>query len=108
MLLSVLESRSYYRRDSDDYAGMCNCWFAGTDLTRRFHDQFIPMIIDKETQLASSDSTVIRMPLSAKFMNELETGGNRLTKIFDSLIHQASSTLLFLKSVLQVCLLVHP
>ncbi|KAM0945268.1 putative transcription factor C2H2 family [Dioscorea sansibarensis] len=74
----------------------------GTDLTRRFHDQFIPMIIDKETQLASSDSTVIRMPLSAKFMNELETGGNRLTKIFDSLIHQASSTLLFLKSILQV------
>ncbi|KAH7692178.1 sacsin protein [Dioscorea alata] len=74
----------------------------GTDLTRRFHDQFIPMIIDKETQLASSDSTVIRMPLSVKFMNELETGGNRVMKIFDRFIHQASSTLLFLKSVLQV------
>lgn len=66
------------------------------------------MIIDKETQLVSSDSTVIRMPLSVKFMNELETGGNRVMKIFDRFIHQASSTLLFLKSVLQVCLLVLP
>ncbi|KAJ0963933.1 hypothetical protein J5N97_029055 [Dioscorea zingiberensis] len=73
----------------------------GTDLTQRFRDQFIPMLIDKETQLASSDSTIIRMPLSSKLMNELETGCDRVRKIFDRFIHQASATLLFLKSVLQ-------
>jgi len=75
---------------------------AGTGLTERFHDQFSPMLVRQGISLSTSDSTVIRMPLSSKCLKEVENGSKRVKLIFDRFMDHASSSLLFLKSILQV------
>ncbi|TYH39166.1 hypothetical protein ES332_D12G162000v1 [Gossypium tomentosum] len=75
----------------------------GTSLTERFRDQFIPMLIDQKMPWSSSDSTIIRMPLSPECLKDgLELGLNRVNKIIDRFLEQASRILISLKSVLQV------
>ncbi|XP_026408158.1 sacsin-like isoform X2 [Papaver somniferum] len=77
----------------------------GTGLTERFRDQFNPMLIDQNMPWSSSDSTIIRMPLSSDCMKDgLEDGSKRVKQIFDRFVAQASTSLLFLKSVFQVTL----
>src|SRR4051794_7443872 len=76
--------------------------FSGNDLVERFRDQFLPMRVTQEASLSSTNSTVIRMPLSSKCLKELEAGCNRVQQIFDRFIHNPSSTLLSLRSVIQV------
>ncbi|KAM0910828.1 hypothetical protein ACQ4PT_013891 [Festuca glaucescens] len=76
----------------------------GNDLVERFRDQFIPMRVTQEASLSSANSTVIRMPLSSKCLKELEAGRNRVQQIFDRFIQNPSSTLLSLRSVIQVSL----
>ncbi|XP_029123505.1 uncharacterized protein [Elaeis guineensis] len=77
----------------------------GTDLTERFRDQFSPMFVTQDISSSLSNSTVIRMPLSSKCMTDLESGCKRVNRIFDRFMQNASSTLLFLRSILQVSLL---
>ncbi|KAG4170211.1 hypothetical protein ERO13_A12G134051v2 [Gossypium hirsutum] len=75
----------------------------GTSLSERFRDQFIPMLIDQKMPWSSSDSTIIRMPLSPECLKDgLELGLNRVNKIIDRFLEQASRILISLKSVLQV------
>lgn len=51
----------------------------------------------------STDSTVIRMPISSKLIkNETENGWTEITEIFENFIKHASRTLVFLKSVSEV------
>ncbi|KAK3017644.1 hypothetical protein RJ639_003236 [Escallonia herrerae] len=77
----------------------------GTDLTERFRDQFSPMLISGNMPWSTSDSTIIRMPLSSECMKDgIEGGMERMTLIFDKFMEHASRALLFLKSVLQVSL----
>jgi sacsin len=76
--------------------------FSGNDLVERFRDQFLPMRVTQEASLSSANSTVIRMPLSSKCLKELEAGCNRVKQIFDRFIQNPSSTLLSLRSVIQV------
>lgn len=72
-------------------------------MTERFRDQFNPMLIDQNMPWSSSDSTIIRMPLSSDCMKDgLEDGSKRVKQIFDRFVAQASTSLLFLKSVFQV------
>lgn len=76
---------------------------SGTNLTQRFSDQFSPMMIGQNMSWSSSDSTIIRMPLSPECMKDgLEGGLTRIKKITDRFLGHASRTLLFLKSILQV------
>ncbi|XP_030491993.2 uncharacterized protein LOC115707993 isoform X1 [Cannabis sativa] len=78
----------------------------GTNLVERFHDQFSPMLLDQNTLWSSSDSTIIRMPLSSDCLKDgLELGLRRIKQINDRFLEQGSRTLLFLKSVMQVSLL---
>ncbi|KZV50624.1 sacsin [Dorcoceras hygrometricum] len=78
----------------------------GTKLTERFRDQFIPMLIGEDMQWPSSNSTVIRMPLSSKFKEDgTDLGSSRMTSIFNKFIEHSSKIMLFLKSILQVSLL---
>ncbi|XP_028766970.1 sacsin [Neltuma alba] len=78
----------------------------GTDLTRRFSDQFSPMLINENELWSSSDSTIIRMPLSSECLkNGSNLGSNRLRQIIDKFIEHGSRALLLLKSVLQVSIL---
>lgn len=80
---------------------------SGTNLTQRFHDQFRPMLIGQNMPWSSSDSTIIRMPLSSECLKDgLELGLKRVKKIFERFMKDASRTLIFLKSVLQVLFLV--
>ncbi|KAI9084975.1 hypothetical protein K1719_032967 [Acacia pycnantha] len=74
----------------------------GTDLTQRFSDQFSPMLINENELWSSSDSTIIRMPLSSECLKD---GSNRLRQIIDKFIDHGSRALLILKSVLQVSIL---
>ncbi|KAK4261932.1 hypothetical protein QN277_004866 [Acacia crassicarpa] len=74
----------------------------GTDLTQRFSDQFSPMLINESELWSSSDSTIIRMPLSSECLKD---GSNRLRQIIDKFIEHGSRALLLLKSVLQVSIL---
>ncbi|KAL3825148.1 hypothetical protein ACJIZ3_021177 [Penstemon smallii] len=77
----------------------------GTKLTERFRDQFSPMLVDDNMPWSSTDSTVIRMPLSSK--SREDGAGFDLTKmtlIYNNFMEHASKTILFLKSVLQVSL----
>ncbi|XVF66987.1 hypothetical protein PTKIN_Ptkin10aG0083900 [Pterospermum kingtungense] len=75
----------------------------GTNLTERFRDQFIPMLIDQKMPWSSSDSTIIRMPLSPECLKDgLELGLKRVNQIIDRFLEHASRILIFLKSVLQV------
>lgn len=72
-------------------------------MTERFRDQFIPMLIDQQMPWSSSDSTIIRMPLSPECLKGgLELGLKRVNQIIDRFLEHASRTLIFLKSVLQV------
>lgn len=75
----------------------------GTNLTTRFCDQFSPLLIGRDELWSSSDSTLIRMPLSADFIGDgLEAGLKRLEGVTDWFLNHASRTFLFLRSVLQV------
>ncbi|CAO2037010.1 unnamed protein product [Urochloa humidicola] len=76
----------------------------GNDLVERFHDQFLPMRVTQDASLSTANSTVIRMPLSSKCLKELEAGSNRVKQIFDRFTQNPSSTLLFLRSIIQVSL----
>ncbi|KAA8533361.1 hypothetical protein F0562_033106 [Nyssa sinensis] len=77
----------------------------GNNLTDQFRDQFSPMLINQNMPWSSSDSTVIRMPLSHECMKDgIESGLKRIKQIFDKFMEHSSRTLLFLKSVLQVSL----
>ncbi|KAG2569738.1 hypothetical protein PVAP13_7NG437900 [Panicum virgatum] len=76
----------------------------GNDLVKRFHDQFLPMRVTQDASLSTANSTIIRMPLSSKCLKELEAGSNRVKQIFDRFTQNPSSTLLFLRSVIQVSL----
>ena len=76
---------------------------SGTNLVERFHDQFSPMLLGQNTLWSSSDSTIIRMPLSSDCLKDgLELGLRRIKQINDRFLEQGSRTLLFLKSVMQV------
>ncbi|GLT87071.1 hypothetical protein SLE2022_051720 [Rubroshorea leprosula] len=75
----------------------------GTNLTERFCDQFTPMLIGQSMPWSSSDSTIIRMPLSSVCLKDgLQVGLKRVKQIVDRFLEHASSMLLFLKSILQV------
>ncbi|XWS39579.1 hypothetical protein CRYUN_Cryun18bG0067400 [Craigia yunnanensis] len=75
----------------------------GTSLTERFRDQFIPMLIDQKMPWSSSDTTIIRMPLSPECLKDgLELGLKRVNQIIDRFLEHASRMLIFLKSVFQV------
>ncbi|KAI3696119.1 hypothetical protein L1987_79128 [Smallanthus sonchifolius] len=77
---------------------------AGTNLTERFRDQFSPMFVGQKVPW-STDSTVIRMPISSKFIGDgAESGWTEITKIFENFIKHASRTVVFLKSVSEVSL----
>ncbi|KAL6844366.1 hypothetical protein ACP4OV_026039 [Aristida adscensionis] len=76
----------------------------GNDLVERFHDQFLPMRVTQDASLSTANSTIIRMPLSSKCLKELEAGCNRVKQIFERFTRNPSSTLLFLKSIIQVSL----
>ncbi|XP_058090303.1 uncharacterized protein LOC131236843 isoform X2 [Magnolia sinica] len=76
----------------------------GTNLAERFHDQFHPLLSSQSISLSSSDSTVIRMPLSPECMKGLDSSYMKVKQIFERFMEHASTTLLFLKSVLQVSL----
>lgn len=74
--------------------------YVGTKLTERFRDQFTPMMIYENMPWSAADSTVIRLPLSSKRMEDgVES---RLTCIFDKFMEHASKPILYLKSILQV------
>lgn len=75
----------------------------GTGLRERFKDQFSPMTFNQGISISTSGSTVMRMPLSSKFLND-DKGSKSVRLIFDRYKQHASSSLLFLKSVLQVSL----
>lgn len=69
-------------------------------MTERFHDQFSPMMIYENMPWSVAESTVIRLPLSSKC---IEDGVEpRLTWIFDKFMEHASKPILFLMSILQV------
>ncbi|KAL8224267.1 hypothetical protein R6Q57_019742 [Mikania cordata] len=76
----------------------------GTNLTERFRDQFSPMFVGQKVPW-STDSTVIRMPISSKFIEDgAESGWAEITKMFENFIKHASRTVVFLKSVSEVSL----
>jgi sacsin len=77
----------------------------GTNLIQQFSDQFSPMLISPNMPWSSSDSTIIRMPLSPEYMKDgAESGIKRVNIMFDKFMEQASGAVLYLKSVLQVSL----
>ncbi|KAL2500800.1 zinc finger protein [Forsythia ovata] len=56
------------------------------------------MLIGESMQLSSAESTIIRMPLSSKFMeDEIETGLKKMGMIYNKFMEHASRTILFLK-----------
>lgn len=53
--------------------------------------------------MSSPDATIIRMPLSSDFMSEDPDGGfQKINQIYNGFMNHRSRVLLFLKSVLQV------
>lgn len=69
----------------------------------RFRDQFMPMLIGEDMQWSSSNSTVIRMPLSSKFKEDgTDLDSSRMRLIFNKFMEHSSKIMLFLKSILQV------
>lgn len=75
----------------------------GTNLTERFRDQFSPLLIDQNVPWSLSNSTVIRMPFSPECMKDgLEFGLKKISMMLDKFLNNASATILFLKSVLQI------
>ncbi|XVE66342.1 hypothetical protein DITRI_Ditri08aG0072500 [Diplodiscus trichospermus] len=111
-LLSIISGGYFYMFDprgvalsvSSSHAPAAKMFsLIGTSLTERFRDQFIPMLIDQKMPWSSSDSTIIRMPLSAECLKDgLELGLKRVNQIMDRFLEHASRMLIFLKSVLQV------
>ncbi|KAL6536569.1 hypothetical protein OROGR_013141 [Orobanche gracilis] len=74
----------------------------GTKLVEQFPDQFSPMLIDETMPWSSADSTVIRLPLSSKCMDDGAAFGlTRMTSLFNKFMEHDSKTLLYLKSILQ-------
>lgn len=74
-------------------------------MTDRFRDQFNPMLIGPSMPWPSLDSTIIRMPLSSECLNnELEFGLRKIKQINERFLEHSSRSLLFLKSVMQVLL----
>ncbi|CAN1168841.1 SACS [Linum perenne] len=52
----------------------------GTNLTERFKDQFMPMLIGQDMPWSSSNSTIIRMPLSSECLKDgLDLGMKRVS-----------------------------
>lgn len=75
-------------------------------MTERFRDQFSPLLIDQNVPWSLSNSTVIRMPFSLECMKDgSEFGLKKISVMLDKFLNNASATILFLKSVLQVMLL---
>lgn len=71
-------------------------------MTERFRDQFSPLFVGQKVPW-SNDSTIIRMPISSKFIEDgAESGWTDITKIFENFMKHASRTLVFLKSVSEV------
>ncbi|KAL6189694.1 hypothetical protein ACLB2K_036097 [Fragaria x ananassa] len=111
-LLSVVSGGYYYMFDpcGSVLAAPSTCTPAakmfsltGTNLTDRFRDQFNPMLIGHSRPWQSSDSTIIRMPLSSECLNnELEFGLRKIKQITEKFLEHSSRSLLFLKSVMQV------
>ncbi|TVU16554.1 hypothetical protein EJB05_40125 [Eragrostis curvula] len=62
------------------------------------------MRVTQDASLSTANSTVITMPLSSKCLKELEARCNRVKQIFDRCTQNPSSTLLFLRSIIQVSL----
>lgn len=72
-------------------------------MTTRFCDQFSPLLIGQDRLWSSSDSTLIRMPLTTECMEDgLESGLRQIKQLTDRLFEHASRVLLFLKSIVQV------
>lgn len=79
----------------------------GTNLAERFHDQFSPMMFAEGLPWSSKNATFIRMPLSSECMeHNCDLGLKRIRSINETFVEHASRTLLFLKSVVQVCVTV--
>lgn len=76
----------------------------GTNLIQRFQDQFRPMCSSDDMALLSSNSVVIRMPFSTKYISDTESGCKKIKQIFDKFKERASPSFLLLKSILQVSL----
>lgn len=72
----------------------------GTNLTERFRDQFTPVFVGQKVPW-STDSTIIRMPISSKF---IEDDWTEIKLMFENFTKHASRTLVFLKSVSEVSL----
>ncbi|XP_043716705.1 sacsin isoform X2 [Telopea speciosissima] len=113
-LLSIVSSGYYYMFDprglalalpSNPVPSAKMFSLTGTDLTERFSDQFNPMLVGQNMPWSSLDTTIIRMPLQLECMKDgLDDGFSRIKQIFDRFLKHSSTTLLFLKSVLQVSL----
>lgn len=81
----------------------CTVVDTGTNLIDRFRDQFSPMLLGQDRSWSSSNSTIIRIPLSSDCLKDgMQLGLSRIQQINDRFLEQGSRTLLFLKSVLQV------
>lgn len=77
----------------------------GTNLTDRFRDQFSALLINQNVPWSKSDSTVIRLPLSSEYTKDgIEFGLKRISLLFDKFLQDASRTILFLNSVMQISL----
>lgn len=81
---------------------MQNNYVAGTDLTKKFQDQFHPMLMYEDEMFSIKDSTIIRMPLSSRLAEEYDASSTRVETIFNQFIDHGSSTILSLKSVMKV------
>eukprot|EP01018_Ginkgo_biloba_P011710 Gb_03748 [translate_table: standard] len=105
--LGLVLSTSLNRGDSlnSNFSGAKMYSLQGTDLPERFQDQFRPLSVNETLSWASSGSTIIRMPLMSRLTNDsTKEGIKRLEHIFHKFKARASASLLFLKSVEQVCL----
>lgn len=72
-------------------------------MVERFSDQFTPMLLGQDKAWSSTDSTIIRMPLSSDILKDgLEAGLYRVKQMSDQFLENASRILIFLKSVSQV------
>ncbi|KAL2612990.1 hypothetical protein R1flu_024682 [Riccia fluitans] len=78
----------------------------GTDLPQRFTDQFRPLQVSNTRSLGQRDATIIRMPLRTTPVSEEDPnalGDRQVAGILNKFKIHASSTMLFLSSVEDVC-----
>ncbi|OAE21027.1 hypothetical protein AXG93_606s1120 [Marchantia polymorpha subsp. ruderalis] len=78
----------------------------GTDLPQRFTDQFRPLRVSNTITLGQRDATIIRMPLRTAPVSEnfgKELGDREVACILNKFKIHASTTMLFLNSVEDVC-----